>query len=49
MPPLAGGGAPIVIENYIHLDGKEIYRSTQRQAVTTQRRTGHLGLSKRTR
>jgi hypothetical protein len=34
---------------HVHLDSPEIYSSVQKQAVTTQRRTGHNGMSKRTR
>lgn len=33
----------------IYLDGRQIYRSTKKNAVTTQRRTGTNGLTRRTR
>jgi hypothetical protein len=34
---------------HVHLDGREIYSAVQKQAVTSQRRTGHNGMSRRTR
>lgn len=44
-----GGGGVIEVHSIVHLDSKEIFRGVQRQGVETQRRTGHSGLSKRTR
>jgi hypothetical protein len=46
---LAGAGAPIVIENHIHLDGREVTNAVSQRAVQTQRRTGTNGMVKRTR
>jgi phage-related protein len=46
---LAGGGGEIVNHIHVTLDGREIYSSIQKQAVSTQRRTGQTGLTKRTR
>jgi hypothetical protein len=40
-----GGDQPI----NIYLDGRQIYSAMQGRAVTTQRRTGHNGMQKRTR
>lgn len=47
----AGGAGDFSAENHVHvhLDGREIYKSVQKQAVTAQRRTGTNGLAKRTR
>lgn len=43
------GGEDAVHEINVYLDGRKIYQSMQREAVTTQRRTGSNGLQKRTR
>lgn len=42
-------GGVIEVHSHVHLDGRELFTSVQRSAVTTQRRTGHSGLGKRTR
>ena len=34
---------------HVYLDGRQIYGAVQKQAVSTQRRTGHNGLTKVTR
>jgi phage-related protein len=44
----AGGGSGDVHVT-LHLDGRQIYSGVQKQAVTTQRRTGYSGMGKRTR
>jgi hypothetical protein len=46
---LAGGGGPIVIENHLHIDGRELHSAMSRTAVQAQRRTGNNGMAKRTR
>lgn len=47
---LAGAGdGHIVIENHIHLDGRELTNAISQRAVQTQRRTGTNGMTKRTR
>ncbi|TVZ01276.1 hypothetical protein EAS64_33905 [Trebonia kvetii] len=43
------GGGPAEIHNHVHLDGKEIYRSVQKNGIETERRTGTNGLGRRTR
>lgn len=45
------GGAGIGGDQHIHLyiDGREIHAAVSKQAVATQRRTGHNGMQKRTR
>lgn len=47
----AGGAGDFSTENHVHvhLDGREIYKSVQKSAVSAQRRTGTNGLTKRTR
>jgi hypothetical protein len=42
----AGG---IEVHSHVYLDGRQVYRGMPKQAVTTQRRTGRNGLSKRSR
>jgi hypothetical protein len=49
VPPNVTHGAAQPLNVHVHLDGRQIYRSIQTQAVNTQRRTGANGLSKRTR
>lgn len=43
------GDGVIEVHSHVHLDGKEIFKTVQRESVGTQRRTGTNGLSKRTR
>jgi hypothetical protein len=45
----AEGAGGFVNHVHVHLNGREIYSEVQKQALTTQRRTGHNGLSRRTR
>jgi hypothetical protein len=47
----AGGAGYSVPDQHIHvyLDGRELQAAVSRQSVVTQRRTGHNGMSKRTR
>jgi hypothetical protein len=44
-------GAGVGGEQHIHLyiDGKEIHAAVSKQSVQAQRRTGHNGMTKRTR
>ena len=44
-----GAGMPGDQHIHVYLDGRQIYSSVQKQAVASQRRTGHNGLAKRTR
>jgi hypothetical protein len=43
------GDGVIEVHSHVHLDGKEIFKTVQRESVGAQRRTGTNGLSKRTR
>ena len=43
----SGGGEPIHV--HVHIDGREITSVVQQRSVATQKRTGHNGLSKRSR
>lgn len=47
----AGGAGYTPADQHIHvyLDGRQIYSAVQKQAVAAQRRTGHNGMTKRTR
>jgi hypothetical protein len=39
-------GGPMVIESHVYIDGREVYKATQKQAVRTQKRTGSNGLQR---
>jgi hypothetical protein len=43
------GDGVIEVHSHVHLDGKEIFKTVQRQSVNEQRRTGTNGLAKRYR
>jgi hypothetical protein len=36
----------MVIENHVYIDGKEVYKATQKQAVRRQKLTGSNGLQR---
>ncbi len=44
-----GAGMPGDQHIHLYIDGREINAAVSRRAVETQRRTGHNGMSKRTR
>jgi hypothetical protein len=46
---LAGGGGETVHQVNVFLNGRQIHTEMAKESITTQRRTGHNGMTKRTR